>query len=62
MVQISSVGYATVSVMPKSDGTSLTVRLVPAAYELQGVQVRGESLDPRKIMKKVLAALPTNYE
>lgn len=61
-VQISSVGYATVSMMPQSNGAPLTVRLVPAAYELQGVQVQGESLDPRKIMKKVLAALPRNYE
>ena len=61
-VQISSVGYSTVSVKPDAGGVPLTVRLVPAAYELQGVQVRGESLDPRKIMKKVLAALPTNYE
>ncbi|MBO2012887.1 erythromycin esterase family protein [Hymenobacter negativus] len=58
-LQISSVGYATVTV-PAS--AAATVRLVPSAYELQGVQVRGESLDPRKIMKKVLAALPQNYE
>ena len=62
VVQISSVGYATVSVKPSLGGAPLTVRLVLAAYELQGVQVRGESLDPRKIMKKVLAALPKNYE
>lgn len=62
MVQISSVGYATTSARPDTGGALLTVRLVPAAYELQGVQVQGESLDPRKIMKKVLAALPKNYE
>ena len=61
-VQVSSVGYATASVTPVRDGAALTVRLVPAAYELADVQVRGESLDPRKIMKKVLAALPKNYE
>ena len=61
-VQISSVGYATASVKPDAGGAPLTVRLVPAAYELADVQVRGESQDPRKIMKKVLAALPTNYE
>ena len=61
-VQISSVGYATASVRSDAGGAPLTVRLVPAAYELADVQVRGESLDPRKIMKKVLAALPTNYE
>ena len=60
-LQISSVGYATATVAPATAGP-LTVRLVPAAYELAGVQVRGESLDPRKIMKKVLAALPANYE
>jgi erythromycin esterase-like protein len=58
-LQISSVGYTTATVAPAS---SVTVRLAPAAYELQGVQVQGESLDPRKIMKKVLAALPKNYE
>lgn len=61
-LQISSVGYATVTVTAPSGATPLTVRLAPAAYELQSVQVRGESLDPRKIMKKVLAALPQNYE
>ncbi|MET4076842.1 erythromycin esterase family protein [Hymenobacter sp. UYCo722] len=59
-VQVSSVGYATASVA--ATAAPLTVRLAPAAYELAGVQVRGESLDPRKIMKKVLAALPKNYE
>ena len=59
-VQVSSVGYGTVQVPATS--APLTVRLQPAAYELQGVQVHGESLDPRKIMKKVLAALPKNYE
>jgi erythromycin esterase-like protein len=58
-LQISSVGYATATVAATP---SVTVRLAPSAYELQGVQVRGESLDPRKIMKKVLAALPQNYE
>ena len=60
-LQISSVGYATATMAASAAGP-LTVRLVPAAYELQDVQVRGESLDPRKIMKKVLAALPNNYE
>ena len=59
-VQVSSVGYATATVAAAA--APLTVRLVPAAYDLQDVQVRGESLDPRKIMKKVLAALPKNYE
>jgi erythromycin esterase-like protein len=58
-LQISSVGYATATV---ATAAAVTVRLAPSAYELQGVQVRGESLDPRKIMKKVLAALPRNYE
>ncbi|MCI1190142.1 erythromycin esterase family protein [Hymenobacter sp. DH14] len=57
---VSSVGYATATVPAAAGG--LTVRLQPSAYELAGVQVRGESLDPRKIMKKVLAALPRNYE
>ena len=59
-LQVSSVGYATATVAANS--SPLTVRLVPTATELQEVQVQGESLDPRKIMGKVLAALPTNYE
>ena len=59
-VQVSSVGYAATTVA--ATAAPLTVRLQPAAYELQDVQVRGESLDPRKIMKKVLAALPQNYD
>ena len=59
-LQISSVGYLTANLVAAA--APLTVRLVPAAYKLQAVQVRGESLDPRKIMKKVLAALPANYE
>ena len=57
---VSSVGYAETTVMATT--APLTVQLRPAAYELQSVEVRGESLDPRKIMKKVLAALPTNYD
>ena len=60
MVQVSSVGYVETTV--PATIAPLTVRLQPAAYELQSVEVRGESLDPRKIMKKVLAALPTNYD
>jgi erythromycin esterase-like protein len=61
-LQITSVGYGMVTMTSSSSATLLTVRLSPSAYALQGVQVRGESLDPRKIMKKVLAALPQNYE
>ena len=57
---MSSVGYAPAEAT--ATAAPLTVRLKPAAYELQDVQVRGESLDPRKIMKKLLAALPANYE
>ncbi|MGY3091376.1 erythromycin esterase-like protein [Hymenobacter sp. UYAg731] len=60
-VQVSSVGYASATVAATTDEL-LTVRLAPAAYELKDVQVRGESLNPRKIMKKVLAAAPQNYE
>lgn len=59
-LQVSSVGYATVTVAVA--GSGLTVYLQPSAYELAGVQVQGESLDPRQIMKKVLSALPRNYE
>ncbi len=57
---VSSVGYAETTVV--TTPAPLTVRLRPAAYELQSVEVRGESLDPRKIMKKVLAAQPKNYD
>jgi erythromycin esterase-like protein len=57
---VSSVGYAEATIT--ATDAPLTVRLQPAAYELQSVEVRGESLDPRKIMKKVLAARPTNYD
>ena len=59
-LQISSVGYATAAVA--ATAAPLTVRLVPTATELSDVQVQGESLDPRKIMQKVVAALPANYE
>ncbi|WP_375416970.1 erythromycin esterase family protein [uncultured Hymenobacter sp.] len=61
-LQVSSVGYAPARVAAPAPGAPLTVRLVPAAYELQSVQVRGESLDPRRIMKKVVAAIGQNYE
>ncbi len=57
---VSSVGYAEATVATTT--APLNVHLRPAAYELQSVEVRGESLDPRKIMKKVLTALPTNYD
>ena len=57
---MSSVGYAMATVAASAN--ALTVYLQPSAYELAGVQVQGESLDPRRIMKKVLAALPRNYE
>ncbi len=59
-VQVTSVGYETATV--PAGGGLLTVRLAPSAYALGNVRVSGESLDPRRIMKKVLAALPTNYE
>jgi len=63
-LEVSCVGYASrrVAAPPLTDPTPLTVRLVPAEYELAAVQVRGERLDPRQILKKVLAAIPTNYE
>ncbi|UPL48600.1 erythromycin esterase family protein [Hymenobacter sublimis] len=59
-VQVSSVGYESVTVAAET--ATVTVRLVPSAYALGAVRVSGESLNPRKIMKKVLAAIPTNYE
>ena len=59
-LQVSSVGYATVTIA--ATASPLTVRLRPTATELTEVQVQGESLDPRQIMKKVVAALPANYE
>lgn len=59
-MQITSVGYETLTV--RASSATLTARLKPAAYALGNVQVKGESLDPRRIMKKVLAAIPTNHE
>ncbi len=63
-LEVSCVGYASrrVAAPPLTDAAPLTVRLVPAEYELAAVQVRGERLDPRQILKKVLAAIPANYE
>ena len=39
----------------------LTVLLPPQAYTLAEVTVKGESLDPRKIMARVIQRLPRNY-
>ena len=39
----------------------LTVLLPPQAYALAEVTVKGESLDPRKIMARVIQWLPQNY-
>ncbi|WP_035563356.1 erythromycin esterase family protein [Hymenobacter sp. IS2118] len=39
----------------------LTVLLPPQAYALAEVTVKGESLDPRKIMARVIKQLPQNY-
>ncbi len=39
----------------------LTVLLPPQAYALAEVTVKGESLDPRKIMARVIKQLPRNY-
>ncbi|SHJ70671.1 Erythromycin esterase homolog [Hymenobacter daecheongensis DSM 21074] len=60
VLQVSSMGYgaATAAVGPQP----LAVALEPQAYALGDVRVSGESLNPRKIMKKVLAAAPANYE
>ncbi|GAA3989821.1 erythromycin esterase family protein [Hymenobacter antarcticus] len=41
--------------------TGLTLLLPPQAYALAGVQVSGESLNPRKIMERVIKNLPKNY-
>ena len=39
----------------------LTVLLPPQAYALAEITVKGESLDPRKIMARVIQRLPQNY-
>ncbi|TGD81473.1 erythromycin esterase family protein [Hymenobacter wooponensis] len=59
-IQVSSVGYATATAA--ANAQPIAVALAPQAYVLRDVQVKGESLDPRRIMKKVLAAIPANYE
>jgi hypothetical protein len=40
----------------------LTVLLPPQAYALAEVTVKAESLDPRKIMARVIQRLPRNYK
>jgi erythromycin esterase-like protein len=59
-LQVSSVGYATATTAARAQ--PIAIALAPQAYALRDVQVKGESLDPRRIMKKVLAAIPANYE
>ncbi|GAA3923744.1 erythromycin esterase family protein [Hymenobacter algoricola] len=59
-LQVSSVGYGMVNVAVAAG--PLAVVLTPQAYALGDVRVSGESLNPRKIMKRVLAAAPANYE
>ncbi|RTQ49541.1 hypothetical protein EJV47_11990 [Hymenobacter gummosus] len=59
-VQVSSIGYETVT-LPAAAVTG-RVQLTPAAYALGPVRVTAQSQDPRRILKKVIAALPTNYE
>ena len=41
--------------------SSLTVLLPPQAYALAEVTVKGETLDPSKIMARVIQRLPQNY-
>ena len=61
LVQVSSIGYepATVAVQSESE---LSVRLTPAAFALADVRVSAQSQNPKRIMKKVIKALETNYE
>ena len=61
VVQISSLGYAA-QVLTAADGKTVAVRLAPSAYALGDVRVSGESLDAKKIMRKVIQAIPRNYE
>ncbi|WP_426493292.1 erythromycin esterase family protein [Hymenobacter sp. 102] len=61
VVQISSIGYEP-GTLTAAAGTAATVRLVPAAFALADVRVSAQSQDPKRIMKKVIKAIETNYE
>jgi len=61
VVQISSLGYEA-KVLTSAGEQTVVVRLPPSAYALGDVRVSGESLNARKIMRKVIKALPDNYE
>ncbi|MDU0369494.1 erythromycin esterase family protein [Hymenobacter endophyticus] len=60
-VQVSSIGYEPATLAAQNP-TALQVRLVPAAFALADVRVSAQSQDPKRIMKKVIKAIETNYE
>ncbi|TGE27251.1 erythromycin esterase family protein [Hymenobacter metallicola] len=62
IVQVSSLGYEPVALAARSAAAPLVVQLVPAAFALADVRVSAQSQDPRRIMKKVIQAVPANYE
>ncbi|RPD49792.1 hypothetical protein DNI29_03070 [Hymenobacter sediminis] len=61
VVQVSSIGYEPAT-LPAQRTTALSVRLMPAAFALANVRVSAQSQDPKRIMKKVIKAIETNYE
>ncbi|MBX0291332.1 erythromycin esterase family protein [Hymenobacter sp. HSC-4F20] len=61
VVQVSSIGYEPTSLSVVSN-THQEVRLAPAAFALGNVRVSAQSQDPRRIMKRVIKAMETNYE
>jgi erythromycin esterase-like protein len=61
LVQVSSIGYEPIT-LPLQSAASLSVSLTPAAFALGDVRVSAQSQDPKRIMKKVIKAIETNYE
>jgi len=62
LVQVSSIGYEPSTLTATQSGAALSVRLAPAAFALADVRVSAQSQDPKRIMKKVIKAIETNYE
>lgn len=61
-LQVSSLGYATATVQSPRGNEELTVLLATEAYALDDVRVASAPLDPVIIMKRVIKAIPANYE
>ena len=60
-LQISCLGYEPTTLTAQAERAA-TIRLRPAAYALADVRVSAQSQDPRRIMKKVVAARARNYD